>query len=203
MHRARKTLLVPALLTVALGLSACGSSDGSAAPAVAGVTTPATISASTPSADGHNQHDVEFATGMIPHHAQAIEMSKMVLARTKNATVKALATRIEAAQSPEITTLSGWLKGWGEPVPDTSMSMDGGMSMDGMMSHADMRKLEKASASTVDGLFLAQMVKHHRGAITMAEDEIALGADPQAKQLAEGIKKAQTAEVAEMKALRN
>jgi uncharacterized protein (DUF305 family) len=75
--------------------------------------------------------------------------------------------------------------------------------MDGMMSHADMRKLEKASASKVDALFLAQMVKHHRGAITMAEDEIALGADPQAKQLAEGIKKAQTAEVAEMKALRN
>ena len=215
MYRVRKALLVPALLSAAFALSACGSSDTSAGSssgtqmdsmgspsATPAATTAAATPTSEPEATGpHNLADVDFARLMIPHHAQAIEMARVVLKRTDNAQVKALASRIEAAQTPEISTLSGWLTSWGAPVPDTSMPMGSEMQMGGMMSHADMRKLAKASAAKVDALFLAQMTKHHRGAIAMAGIELADGSNPQAKALAASIKKAQTAEVSEMKTL--
>jgi uncharacterized protein (DUF305 family) len=136
---------------------------------------------------------------MIPHHAQAIQMARVVLKRTRNAEIRALATQIEAAQSPEITLLTGWLTAWGAPVPDASVH--DGMEMDGMMSESDMKKLETTRQSKVDALFLAQMTEHHQGAITMAEEELTSGSNPQARALAQSIQKSQTAEVAEMKTL--
>lgn len=206
----QKSVVLPILVVGLLGLSGCGSSDSSGSPSSAGhmsgmAGTAAPSSSAGAAATGpHNAADVEFATSMIPHHAQAIEMANLVLQRTDNDQVKDLATRIEGAQSPEIATLSGWLTGWGEPVPDASTSMAGGMSMqgNGMMSDEDMQALESAPKSTVDVLFLTQMSEHHAGAIAMAEDEIASGANPQAKALAESIKKSQTAEVSEMKTLK-
>ena len=55
----------------------------------------------------HNQADVEFVQGMIPHHEQAVTMSELAASRAASPGVKALATRIQAAQAPEITQI-GW-----------------------------------------------------------------------------------------------
>jgi uncharacterized protein (DUF305 family) len=147
----------------------------------------------------HSWADIDFATTMILHHSQAIQMARTVVKRTDSPEIKALATRIEAAQSPEITTLTGWLTGWGAPVPDTAVH--GGMEMAGMMSESDMKELETTRQSKVDALFLTQMTEHHQGAIAMAEDELARGSNPQAKELAQSIRKTQTAEVAKMNTL--
>ena len=58
-----------------------------------------------------------FAQMMIPHHAQAVEMSDMMLKKQDiPAEVTALATRIKAAQGPEIEKMTGWLEGWDEPT---------------------------------------------------------------------------------------
>jgi len=209
MYRARKVFVVPILIATSLGLSACGSSDaadassgGMKSMATASPTAAEATQNSSPAATGsHNSADVDFATAMIPHHAQAIEMARIVLNRTKNAKVKELATRIETAQTPEIETLSGWLAAWGEPVPDPSMSMGAGMPMDGMMSDADLKRLKSASKAKGDALFLTQMSQHHAGAIAMAEEELGSGSDPDTKAMAQSIKTAQTAEISEMKAL--
>jgi len=50
-------------------------------------------------------------------------------------------------------------------------------------------------------LFLNGMIKHHMGAITMAETELKEGANPVAKKLAQAIIDAQQAEIIEMKKL--
>jgi len=213
MYRVRKAFLVPVVASTVLGLSACGSSDTAgpssgpdqtfrASPSATTSSAPSAAPTQTPEPEAtgpHNLADVDFAAAMIPHHAQAIEMARIVLKRTDNPEIKALATRIEAAQSPEITLLSGWLTGWGAPVPDTSGH--DGMEMTGMMSESDLKKLETTRRSKVDALFVTQMTEHHRGAIAMAKDELTSGSNPQAKELAQSIKKAQTAEVAEMKKL--
>jgi uncharacterized protein (DUF305 family) len=212
MYRVPKVFLISVLAGAALGLSACGSSDTSDDPSSPGhgMNSMSSSSASAPipaetsglAATGpHNPADVDFATAMITHHAQAIEMARIVLERTQTTQVKDLAERIEAAQTPEIAILSGWLSGWGAPVPATSMAMGSGKTMDGMMSDSDMKELAAASESTVDALFLTQMSEHHRGAIAMAREELASGSNPQAKELAQTIKKTQTAEVSEMKTL--
>ena len=69
-----------------------------------------------PAAD-HNAADVMFARMMIPHHAQAVQMSDVLLAKKDiPADVTALATRIKAAQGPEIDVMTGWLKSWNESM---------------------------------------------------------------------------------------
>jgi uncharacterized protein (DUF305 family) len=48
---------------------------------------------------------------------------------------------------------------------------------------------------------LKGMVKHHEGAIAMAETELTKGVNPEAKRLAQTIIDAQRAEIEEMKQL--
>lgn len=75
---------------------------------------PATSAAA--SAD-FNDADAMFAQKMIPHHAQAVEMSDIILAKEGvPAEVTDLATRIKAAQGPEIEKMTGWLQSWGQPT---------------------------------------------------------------------------------------
>ncbi len=76
-----------------------------------------------------------------------------------------------------------------------------GMEMPGMMSDADMGQLEQANGAAFDKLFLEGMIRHHEGAVTMAQEEQAKGQFPEAKALALRIIEAQQAEITEMKGL--
>lgn len=183
----RTTTLLLATLATAATLSACGSDDTAAG-----------------GNDNHNDTDVAFAQGMIPHHTQAIEMSDLVLAKDGvDPAVTKLAEQIKAAQAPELDTMIGWLEEWDEDVPPTTgmASMDDMSSMDGMMSEQDMAELEAATANEASRLFLQQMTEHHGGAIDMAEQEVDAGAYPAAITLAEDIIQSQQAEIGTMNKL--
>jgi uncharacterized protein (DUF305 family) len=126
--------------------------------------TPASTSAGD-EAD-HNAADVEFASGMIPHHMQAIAMSQLATDRAADPRLDDLAGRIEAAQTPEIETLSGWLEQWGADQGMGGMGhggTDASDGMGGMMSEQDVHDLTAASGAEFDRLFLQQMTVHHRG----------------------------------------
>jgi uncharacterized protein (DUF305 family) len=168
---------------------------------MAGMATYPPVTPGPAAAGTHNETDLVFASGMIPHHGQAVQMADMVLAKTGNPAVKALAERIKAAQSPEIATMSGWLKGWGQTVPNPYAAMAGmaGMEHGGMMSDEQMNQLHMAAGSAADRTFLTLMQEHHQGAIAMSKTEVAKGSNPQAKTLAQAISTSQTAEIAEMK----
>ena len=179
-------LLVAATFT----LAACGSNDSTSAGSGSG---------------DHNKQDVTFASDMIPHHEQAIQMAKMAKAHAGSTDVRQLADDIEAAQGPEIKTMAGWLKAWGEDAPSGSMSGMGGMGgtsnndVPGMMSDDDMTKLGQATGATFDQMWLKGMIAHHEGAVVMANTEIAKGKNADAIDLAKTIKTAQTKEIATMK----
>jgi uncharacterized protein (DUF305 family) len=151
-----------------------------------------------------NDADVAFVQGMIPHHRGAIVMAQLADGRAQDPEVQDLADRIEAAQGPEIQTLTGWLEEWNEPLPDEDMGGmvhgSGGMDMEGM-SEEDMAALDSAFGTDFDRLFLDLMVDHHRGAVDMAETEIAEGSNPDAVDMARGIVGSQTAEIQEMETL--
>jgi len=176
----------------------------------------------------HNAADLTFAQMMIVHHQGAIEMTDLAPNRAESTQVKDLAARIQAAQGPEIEQMQTWLTAWGAAMPgstasttteggmggmdhggtpgmgnegDTSSGAAPGMSMPGMMSDAQMQQLADASGAEFDRLFLEMMIMHHRGAIEMADTEIAAGSNPDALALAESIKTSQTAEIAEMQQL--
>ncbi|PWI16897.1 DUF305 domain-containing protein [Streptomyces sp. Act143] len=198
----RRAALGTTAVAAALVLAACGSDDGSSDTG-SGTQTSASAGAED-TAGAHNDQDVDFAQGMIPHHQQALQMAKMARSQASSAEVKDLAARIEKAQDPEIETMSGWLETWGEDVPSSMPGMDhgdGSSDMPGMMGTEDMDKLMDASGKDFDTMFLTMMVEHHEGAVKMATTEKDKGQYGPAKKLAGDIITAQTAEIEEMNKL--
>ncbi|WP_030939656.1 DUF305 domain-containing protein [Streptomyces sp. NRRL S-646] len=200
---ARRTALVAATVTAGLVLAACGGNSDSGSGGHDSHTSGSSSSSPSPSAAAHNAQDVSFAQGMIPHHQQALEMAKLAAGRASSAKVKDLATRIEKAQDPEIRTMSGWLKSWGQSVPSAMPGMDHSAhsGMAGMMDSKDMAMLEKATGAEFDTMFLTMMIEHHKGAVQMAGTEKAKGAYAPATSMADAIITGQTAEITEMNKL--
>lgn len=123
----RKTLTAAIVAAILLTLAAGGNEDGS------------------DSAAGHNDADVAFAQQMIPHHQQAVEMAQLAETRAESPEVQDLAADIEAAQDPEIETMTGWLESWDEEVPGDGGHGGHDMSSDdmaGMMTEEEMADLE-------------------------------------------------------------
>jgi uncharacterized protein (DUF305 family) len=148
---------------------------------------------------GYNADDVAFATNMIQHHQQAIEMSALVSDRSAKLELIELAKQISAAQQPEIETMKVFLVQWKEN-PDTSSGHAGhGGTMAGMVDEVTMTKLESLNGAQFDTLWLESMISHHQGAIEMAKAEIANGENVDAKRLAQTIIDTQQAEIGQMK----
>jgi len=192
---ARLVRLAGGLLAGAVVLAGC--SDGG------GASSADTSSSASDSTD-FNDADVTFVQGMIPHHQGALAMAQLADGRATDPRAVDLADRIEAAQAPEIETMTGWLEEWGEPLPEEDMGgMDhgsGGMDMEGM-SEEDMTALDSSSGAEFDRMFLEMMIPHHQGAVDMAETEIADGSNPDAVDMAREIVESQTAEIEEMQTL--
>jgi uncharacterized protein (DUF305 family) len=197
-----KTLSLAAALAASLGLAGCAADSGTPADNGmhgSGHAGSSPMSSMMPDAGAeHNQADIVFAQMMIPHHAQAVEMSDIVLAKPGvPAEITALATKIKDAQAPEIETMTGWLKSWNAPV----MGDHSGHGMSGMVDDDGIEKLKAASGTDAVRLFLEQMIGHHEGAVDMAQQEIGAGKYPASVQLARDIVAAQESEIAEMKQL--
>ena len=81
---------------------------------------PATTRPTLPST---SKKDIEFMQGMIMHHAQAVEMTDMIAARTENRDIKFLGERISKSQSDEMAFMVRWLEARGQ---SPEMKMPGG-----------------------------------------------------------------------------
>ncbi len=210
----RRTTAALAAATLALALAACGSDDGghdahgSDAKAVE----------TARNGDEFNQADVDFATAMIPHHAQAVQMANLAADRPLPAELRTLVDGVHATQVAEVETMVTWLTDWGQEIPETSMDhvngghgddmddMDdldhGGMvGMPGMMSAEEMTELAGSSDADFPELWMTMMIEHHEGAIEMAEAEQDEGHFPDAVDLAGAIIETQRAEIATMEDL--
>ena len=171
-----------------------------------------------------NAVDVRFLQMMIPHHAQALRMCELARTRADDPQVAALARRIAGAQGPEILTMSAWLQEHGEEVPSAAgsggeqghgghdMGGHGGHDMGGhaapaaarmpgMLSPAQMRELAAASGPRFDRLFLEGMIRHHQGAVTMADRALARGSDIRVTEMATDVSVGQQAEIDRMRAI--
>jgi len=142
----------------------------------------------------YSKNEIMFAAMMIPHHEQAVTMSKLALTNTTNPQVLDLAQRIKAAQEPEIVQMNTWLDG------GYSMMGHDGHQMGGMLSDEELAKLETLRDKEFDQMFLESMIVHHEGAIQMTQ-MITDSSNKEVKTLADNIISSQTKELAEMKEL--
>jgi uncharacterized protein (DUF305 family) len=147
--------------------------------------------------------DVAFVRDMALHHAQALRMSELAPDRGSDARVKALAERIAAGQGPEIAVMEAWLEARGLPVPDTrggpGHSHDGAMA--GMASPEDMVRLAAAEGRAFDRLFLELMIRHHEGALQMADAASTAVQHPQVADMVADTGISQSVEIQRMREL--
>ena len=147
--------------------------------------------ASTPDANSQfSSADIQFAEEMIPHHEQAVLMSDIALTNSTSDEILALARDIKAAQAPEIEQMSSW--------EGVQVSTHMGHMMDGMLSDDEIVQLRQATGIAFDKLFLAGMIAHHEGALSMVS-MIEDSKNEEAKTLAQNIKVSQSAEIDLMK----
>jgi len=151
--------------------------------------------------------DVRFMAGMIAHHAQAVLMAGWAPSHGASGALRVLCERIVVAQQDEIAFMQRWLRERNQAVPPAD-PQDHGMPgmhqpvlMPGMLTPEQLAQLDRARGPAFDRLFLAFMIQHHRGAITMVEQLLgAQGAaqDGQVFRFAADVNADQTSEIDRM-----
>ncbi|WP_067816835.1 DUF305 domain-containing protein [Nocardia inohanensis] len=185
--------------TSALALLAAGCSNDrneSSMPGMDHGSSSSATSAQPATRTDFNAADITFLQMMYPHHAQAVEMAKLVPSCSRNQELIALAKSVEQAQSPEMQQITTLLQAFGKGAPSATMNAHEGMS--GMMSHDQMTQLEQLSGTEFDKLWMRMMIEHHQGAIAMANTELATGQNTDSKALAQAIAGAQQGEIDQM-----
>jgi uncharacterized protein (DUF305 family) len=149
---------------------------------------------------GFNADDHAFATNMIPHHEQAIELAALAPERSTDQELIALADKISAEQQPEINALRVFLVQWNENPEDNRSHGGGGGhgAMEGMVDDATMARLQSLQGAEFDTLWLQSMISHHQGAIEMAKAEVANGQNDDIKRMAQTMIDTQQAEINQM-----
>ena len=109
--------------------------------------------------------DIMFLQMMIPHHQQAIDISKLAMKASSDPELLELAKIIARDQAAEIKQMKAWLKDAGASE-DMGHSMDG---MGGMLNEDDLAALSAATGKEFDTLWLKGMTEHHDGAIHMTQ----------------------------------
>ena len=184
----KRTLISAAAAIVAL--VGCANDSGTSG-------TPMEHSSASASADpttsAFNDTDTVFVQMMLPHHDQAVSMSDLLLdKRGVHPEVAGLARQIRDAQQAEIETMNGWFEAMGRPQVEEGPHHGG---LDGMLTENEMQQLDAANARDGQRLFLERMIKHHTGAIEMAQKEVTDGQHPGPVDLAKHIAEKQQQEI--------
>ncbi len=144
------------------------------------------------------QFELNFLTGMIPHHQMAIRMSQVALRNSTDAGVRDLAHRIIAAQRPEIRQMQRFLAVDGVRGYRPTISSD---------ERAMLRELRSLRGPDFDRAYLSEMIGHHQAAIAGghsmpgASECLERAAQPGLRRLCSNIVSTQTEEIHEMQML--
>jgi len=204
------------LATVALGMTAPGSAMATAPPVAAPASGPAAPAAQYPTVIDHC-----YIEGMIPHHAQALELSHLVLAAdgVRDRT-RALAEFIVVDQSTEIDTMNAWQDAWTRAIPVDGAAPGHGAhgaetggiptgcgehadhtAMKGMATPEQLAALAAADGADADRLFLDLMIVHHEGALGMATTAVTEGSNAFVRNSAKHVLVEQDREITAITAL--
>lgn len=149
------------------------------------------VAASTSSEDDYNHIDSGFAQMMIPHHADAVAMARVLLSREDLDTeVRDLAQAIVESQTRENTTMTAWLDDRGFATSDWEVDVSGAIA-----------ETEGFSTDQLRDEFLTGMIAHHDHGVMMSANAASRGINDEMTALAQTMTEVQTAEIEQMEAL--
>lgn len=163
--------------------------------------------------DEWNDADREFMTMMIMHHAQALEMTDLVPARSDSEQLETFSNRMHLAQKGEIGYMADWLEERELSVPEEASVVEegdipsarphdhGDAPMPGMLTDQEISAMAEAEGDEFDRLFLEGMIKHHEGALEMTDGVQLHGVDLTTQELAGHIASDQRAEISRLQDL--
>lgn len=152
--------------------------------------------------------DAGFLRDMSAHHAQAVDMSMIILEKTEDPELHTVATDMALTQQGQIGIMQAWLAAWDLNSRGTKPPMawmaghdhgggGGGApdAMPGLASPEEMEALEEAEGVEAELLFLELMIAHHEGGIDMAVAEVEFGKEQKVVDLAQKMINGQRTEV--------
>ena len=152
---------------------------------------------------GENSAEAGFARDMMVHHAQAVEMARIVEGKTNDPEMRSLAADMALTQQAQIGQMQGWLDVWGLPPTGTEEPMawmghptDG--PMPGMATPQEIERLGELPPDKADEMFLRLMIPHHEAAIPMAQAVMERSDNPVVDAFAEKVVASQRVEVRNM-----
>ena len=146
--------------------------------------------------------DVMFAQMMIPHESQAMDMSTMALANSKNAKLKAFASKLKAEQATDVATMTAWLTSIGATsygTQETEHQM-AGMEVAGTVTDAQLTAMSAAMGSEFDSMYVKYMLAQLEGCLTMAKS-VAATSNVNVASFAKSVVSLRTTEIADLKAI--
>lgn len=170
--------------------------------------TPTPTPTATPTQGPVDPADAEFVNMMIPHHYQALIMSRMAPSRSNDPNLIALAGSIEIEQELEIAVMQGWQSENGLEVTNAAMAYNDlimhhahHLEEMGMATPAQLAALSAAEGNDFDVLYLQLMIRHHQGALDMIVHVLMHGSDETLAQWANDMYVTQQAQINWMQAM--
>ncbi len=108
-----------------------------------------------------------------------------------------LAAAIEATQSDEAATMTGWLRSWGAPAsadPNSHAAHGGPRGL----TDAELASVVNADDAEFERRFLDLLISHQDDARQLASMEMSGGINPEARKHADSIDKSREAQIKQM-----
>ncbi|MGW2549577.1 DUF305 domain-containing protein [Streptomyces sp. NPDC001635] len=146
-----------------------------------------------------------FLGNMISHHAAAVAMARLELARGTHPEARTMAGQIIAAQNREITEMTTWLRQWYGMTPEQAQQA-APASIRALTDriHTGLRSMQSRLAAVpagpgFDKAFLTAMTPHHEMPTVIADAVPGRATHAQVTTLARQISTSQTGEVQKMR----
>ena len=128
----------------------------------------------------YNDADVTYASQVISHHAQTLQVLDLSLGRaTLDPDLGALADETRQRLFAEVDVTQKWLKGHDQPVPETALQHTHDedrtydTSIPGMMSADQLHDLEGTGDRAFQAAWLDALITHEEGAVELAQAAVA------------------------------
>lgn len=141
---------------------------------------------------GWSDADRAFVAGMLPHHHLGMMLMEDGTIRSSDVRLRRLVFEMSGYHSSESNLLDRWA---------AEHDIDAATVFPGDLPASDLGRLESLEGVEYDTWWLDLMIRHHLGAVAMADDVLARGTVDDVQRLADDVRRVQAGEIDAMEEL--